>query len=120
MFRFLFCRKFQGYAYPKPPTRVLPKPAENVTQQSGPPPGVQGDFIDDLISEHKQQILMSVLGGSAAQSSPFVGGGDGKAIAINKCASCSKYEIYLIGKMPYFLENKLRSNIQKYISANPC
>ncbi|XP_075161618.1 trypsin-1 [Haematobia irritans] len=76
--------KFQGYDYPVP-TRVL---LENSTNLSGPPPGVQGDFIDDLVTEHKQQILSSILGeGVVVPTSPFAG--DSKAFAVNKCASCN-------------------------------
>lgn len=56
-----------------------------------PPPGVQGDFIDDLITEHKQQILSSILGESTVESSPFAESGDSKAFAGSKCAACSKY-----------------------------
>ncbi|XP_058984781.1 trypsin-1 [Musca domestica] len=84
-----------GYDYPKPnhsqelvyqkPTRDV---AENMTE-SGPPPGVQGDFIDDLITEHKQQILLSILGGSKAPAAQFVPSSEGKAFQGNKCASCT-------------------------------
>ncbi|XP_061388233.1 trypsin-1 [Musca vetustissima] len=88
-----------GYDYPKPsygfeevyqkPTRDL---EENNTDSGGLPPGVQGDFIDDIITEQKQQILLSILGGSnsaSGVSSQFVHSQEGKAFQGNKCASCT-------------------------------
>ncbi|XP_068150079.1 trypsin-1 [Drosophila tropicalis] len=101
----------RGYFYPKP-ARLPPLPIVNgstssstTTNSDGPPPGVQSDFIDDLIEGHKQQILSNVLGVSAASaplgnetpldstivasSPPLEGVGDAKAFRVNRCASCT-------------------------------
>lgn len=98
----------RGYFYPKP-ERLPPLPVNgSTTSSTGPPPGVQSDFIDDLIEGHKQQILSNVLGvasetpsdtasslGSTSSSSsaspvfPLEGGG-AKAFRVNRCASCSE------------------------------
>ncbi|XP_033157831.1 trypsin-1 [Drosophila mauritiana] len=97
----------RGYFYPKP-ARLPPLPVNgSATSSTGPPPGVQSDFIDDLIEGHKQQILSNVLGvasetpsdsasslGSTSSSSsaspifPLEGGG-AKAFRVNRCASCT-------------------------------
>ncbi|XP_001985515.2 trypsin-1 [Drosophila grimshawi] len=82
---------FRGYHYPKPA------------------PGIQSDYIEDLIEGHKQQILSNVLGGSSSslssssasasatesESSPLEAAlspfesGDAKAFRVNRCASCT-------------------------------
>lgn len=76
--------KFQGYIYSKPAKNAF----ENGTLiNSGlPPAGVQSDFIDDLITDHKQQILSSVLGETS--DSAALSGGESKYFIANKCASC--------------------------------
>lgn len=52
-----------GYFYPKPARLPpLPLPVNGSSSSASPPPGVQSDFIDDLIEGHKQQILSNVLG----------------------------------------------------------
>ncbi|KAH8379777.1 hypothetical protein KR009_007227 [Drosophila setifemur] len=107
----------RGYFYPKParlPPLPSPRPVNgsSTTTGSGPPPGVQSDFIDDLIEGHKQQILSNVLGvasetpsdsvlssssssasSSSASSPPFsfspLEGGGAKAFRVNRCASCT-------------------------------
>uniref|UniRef100_A0A6P4F246 LOW QUALITY PROTEIN: trypsin-1 n=1 Tax=Drosophila rhopaloa TaxID=1041015 RepID=A0A6P4F246_DRORH len=99
----------RGYFYPKP-ARLPPLPVNGTatttttttaSSHPGPPPGVQSDFIDDLIEGHKQQILSNVLGvasetpsdpASPASSSspPFpLEGGGAKAFRVNRCASCT-------------------------------
>ncbi|KAH8261262.1 hypothetical protein KR044_006069 [Drosophila immigrans] len=84
---------FAGYYYPKP-ARLPPLP-ESSSPSPSPPPGVQSDYIDDLIEGHKQQILSNVLGGAPAASpnepallSPFESS-DAKAFRVNRCASCT-------------------------------
>lgn len=88
---------FGGYHYPKP--ERLPALNES-SAAAGPPPGVQSDYIDDLIEGQKQQILSNVLGvapasGSASSTnkspleSPFESS-DAKAFRVNRCASCSE------------------------------
>ncbi|XP_017840406.2 LOW QUALITY PROTEIN: trypsin-1 [Drosophila busckii] len=54
------------------------------------PPGVQADYIEDLIDAQKQQILTNVLGvaPTQTQSSPFEAT-DAKAFRVNRCASCT-------------------------------
>lgn len=79
----------------------IPLQNANETQSGMPPPGVQGDFIDDLITEHKKQILSSILsetidGGSAVET------GETKFFLGNKCASCGKYIQFLLS---VWLEN---------------
>ncbi|XP_016934312.3 trypsin-1 [Drosophila suzukii] len=100
----------RGYFYPKP-ARLPPLPVNGsmtststTTSNSGLPPGVQSDFIDDLIEGHKQQILSNVLGVSSATPSDSVSssssspsnspispleGGGAKAFRVNRCASCT-------------------------------
>ncbi|XP_039484790.1 trypsin-1 [Drosophila santomea] len=97
----------RGYFYPKP-ARLPPLPVNgSMTSSTGPPPGVQSDFIDDLIEGHKQQILSNVLGvasetpsdpassssnslGSPSSSATFpLEGGGAKAFRVNRCASCT-------------------------------
>ncbi|XP_002048382.2 trypsin-1 [Drosophila virilis] len=82
---------FRGYQYNKP--ALLP-PLQ--TNSSATAPGMQSDYIEDLIEEQKQQILSNVLGGAAASAStspeeadlsPF--DSDAKAFRVNRCASCS-------------------------------
>lgn len=64
---------------------------QNITQSdTGLPPGVQGDFIDDIINNHKQQIVAGILG--AATDSIAFSGGESKYYIANKCASCSKFK----------------------------
>ncbi|KAI8037764.1 hypothetical protein M5D96_009264 [Drosophila gunungcola] len=94
----------RGYFYPQP-ARLPPLPVNGTmtttttatsTSHSGPPPGVQADFIDDLIEGHKQQILSNVLGvasetpsdPASSLISPLEGGG-AKAFRVNRCASCT-------------------------------
>ncbi|KAH8391476.1 hypothetical protein KR200_000732 [Drosophila serrata] len=98
----------RGYFYPKPPARLPPRPVVNgsvvITPTSPSPPGIQSDFIDDLIEGHKQQILSNVLGvasetpsdpvsSSSSSSAPFsfspLEGGGAKAFRVNRCASCT-------------------------------
>ncbi|XP_017022925.1 trypsin-1 [Drosophila kikkawai] len=108
----------RGYFYPKPaapPARLPPLPVNGslviTSPLPSPPPGVQSDFIDDLIEGHKQQILSNVLGvasetpsdpvssSTASQSqqsspaAPFpfapLEGGGAKAFRVNRCASCT-------------------------------
>ncbi|KAH8325115.1 hypothetical protein KR067_003204 [Drosophila pandora] len=97
----------RGYFYPKPaqPARLPPLPVNGTsistttsTDSSGPPPGVQSDFIDDLIEGHKQQILSSVLGVAGSETpsdqassplAPPLEGGGAKAFRVNRCASCT-------------------------------
>ncbi|KAH8270196.1 hypothetical protein KR018_005500 [Drosophila ironensis] len=105
---------FRGYFYPKPARMPpLPQPVNgSATSEEpaapSPPPGVQSDFIDDLIEGHKQQILSNVLGvasetpadpasASASPSNPLsplnpsgsLEGGGAKAFRVNRCASCT-------------------------------
>ncbi|XP_011180303.1 trypsin-1 [Zeugodacus cucurbitae] len=85
-------QNFSGYYYPRPPSRIPVLPVENQddsTEPSGtPPPGVMGDFIDDIINEQKEQILSSVLGNSDLEGDEF-SDDDTKALRFNKCAECS-------------------------------
>ncbi|XP_017068241.1 trypsin-1 [Drosophila eugracilis] len=97
----------RGYFYPKP-ARLPPLPVNGSTTldttssaaSPSPPPGVQSDFIDDLIEGHKQQILSNVLGvssetpsdpaiSSSSPSLPLLEGGGAKAFRVNRCASCT-------------------------------
>ncbi|XP_012155514.2 trypsin-1 [Ceratitis capitata] len=82
-------QNFSGYYYPRPPSRIPILPAENqagnIVEPTGtPPPGVMGDFIDDLIDGQKEQIISSILG-----NGDFVDDDDSKALRFNKCASCA-------------------------------
>lgn len=87
---------FGGYQYPKPAR--LPALNESSVAVAAPPPGVQSDYIDDLIEGQKQQILSNVLGVAPASASstnksplesPFESS-DAKAFRVNRCASCSE------------------------------
>ncbi|XP_054735898.1 trypsin-1 [Anastrepha obliqua] len=88
-------QNFNGYEYPRPPSRIPILPAENMDFQlsnnesvATPPPGVMGDFIDDIINGQKEQILSSLLGNTEGA----VGLGDdddAKAFRFNKCATCT-------------------------------
>lgn len=106
-FNFLF--KFPGYTYPRPLKNTL-EPT-NQSENTGRPPGVQGDFIDDLITEHKQQILSSILSETLKKDSS-VAAGDGEYFVISKCASCSKF---LETKKQNFIKS---NNIAKCLPLN--
>ncbi|KAH8372405.1 hypothetical protein KR093_011371 [Drosophila rubida] len=80
---------FAGYYYPKPAR--LPALLDENTSPS-PLPGVQADYIDDLIEGHKQQILSNVLGAASPASEPALSpfeSSDAKAFRVNRCASCT-------------------------------
>ncbi|XP_046809042.1 trypsin-1 [Lucilia cuprina] len=77
--------KFHGYVYPRPLKNALEP--QNQTD-NGLPPGVQGDFIDDLITEHKQQILSSILS-ETLDTAAAPAAGESKYFLGNKCATCT-------------------------------
>ncbi|XP_037952666.1 trypsin-1 [Teleopsis dalmanni] len=76
-----------GYFYPKPVG--VPILEENGEQQSQPPAGVQGDFIDDIIADQKELIFQSILAGNALAEAAEAAEGGSKAFRGNKCAQCT-------------------------------
>uniref|UniRef100_A0A0K8TZL4 Transmembrane protease serine 3 n=1 Tax=Bactrocera latifrons TaxID=174628 RepID=A0A0K8TZL4_BACLA len=85
-------QNFSGYFYPRPPARIPTISAESQADSTEPigtpPPGVMGDFIDDIINAQKEQILSSVLGGSDLEDGEYTDD-DSSNLRFKKCADCT-------------------------------